>query len=293
PFSGEVEISVETNPNTVTPEKLIRLRQAGFNRLSIGVQSFADPVLAAIGRSHSAAEAHQAIRHARAAGFANLNLDLIYGLPGQSPAIWRATLEAALAHQPEHLSLYELTIEEGTPFAARAARQELDLPGEEELVIMEETARELLAGAGYEQYEISNSARPGHECRHNINYWQNGDYLGLGAAAVSGFSGLRVKTVEDPERFARLLADGILPWAEAEGLPPAARFRETVIMGLRMTGGLAISELESRFGLTLREVYGGLLDRLTAQDLLVLAGDQIRLAPRALPVAHQVLSQLV
>lgn len=292
-LAGELEVSVETNPNTVTPATLSQLRLAGVNRLSIGVQSFADEVLAVIGRSHSAGEAHRAIRAAREAGFANLNLDLIYGLPAQTPARWRATLEATLAHRPEHLSLYELMIEEGTPFAARAERGELPLPDEDEVLEMEETARTLLGAHGYRRYEISNYAQAGCECRHNINYWQNGDYLGLGAGAVSGLAGLRIKSVEDPALFARLLAEGVLPWAEGEGLSPAARFRETVIMGLRMIAGLVVSEVEARCGLALEEVYGEVLVRLTAEGLVALEDDQLRLTARALPVANQVLSQLV
>jgi oxygen-independent coproporphyrinogen-3 oxidase len=292
-FAHDIEISVETNPNTVTPAKLVRLHRAGFNRLSIGVQSFSDSLLAFIGRSHSAAEAHRALRSAREAGFTNLNLDLIYGLPNQTPADWQATLEAALSHEPEHLSLYELMVEEGTPFAARAKRGELPLPDEKAVLEMEEITRNLLPSHGLRRYEISNYAKSGYECRHNINYWQNGDYLGLGAGAVSGLAGIRIKSVEGPALFARLLAEGVLPWAEAEGLPPTTRFRETVIMGLRMLAGLAVSELEAHFGLTLQEVYGDLLDRLTAQGLLAVEADQLRFTDRALPVANQVLSQLV
>jgi oxygen-independent coproporphyrinogen III oxidase len=293
PFTEPVEISVETNPNTVTPTKLTDLRRAGVNRLSIGVQSFADPVLAAIGRSHTAAEAHAAIRLARQAGFTNINLDLIYGLPQQSPESWHSSLTAVLAHAPEHLSLYELMIEEGTPFSERASRGDLALPDEEAVLTMEKEAYQLLAAHGYHRYEISNFARPGFECRHNINYWQNGSYLGLGAGAVSCLAGIRIKNVAEPTLFEQLVAGGHPPFAEAEALPSAARYRETVIMGLRLLAGLSLVEMKQRFGQTPQEFYGPILGRLQAAGLIAIDNDCLHLTARGLPVANQVLAQLV
>jgi oxygen-independent coproporphyrinogen III oxidase len=293
PFTKPVEVSVETNPNTVSPAKLHGLRQAGVNRLSIGVQSFAEPVLTAIGRSHTAAEAHAAIVLARQAGFANINLDLIYGLPRQDPANWRETLAAALSHEPEHLALYELTVEEGTPFAELASQGKLTLPDEDTVLAMEEEAHALLAAHGYQRYEISNFARPGFECRHNLNYWQNGSYLGLGAAAVSCLASIRLKNLAEPARFADLVSAGLPPFAEAEALPPAARFRETVIMGLRLLAGVSIAQLQQRFGWTAQEYYGETLASLRAERLIEIENDCLRLTTRALPLANQVLARLV
>jgi oxygen-independent coproporphyrinogen III oxidase len=293
PFTEPLEISVESNPNTITPAKLAALRDAGVNRLSIGVQSFADPVLAAIGRSHTAAEAHTAIRLARQAGFDNINLDLIYGLPQQSPEIWSSSLMAALAHAPEHLALYELMIEEGTPFSELASRGDLVLPDEEAVLTMEQEAYQLLAAHGYQRYEISNFARPGFECRHNINYWQNGSYLGLGAGAVSCLAGIRVKNIAEPTLYNHLVADGRQPFAEAEALSSAAHYRETVIMGLRLLAGLSLDEMKQRFGLNPQEFYGPLLDRLQAEGLIAIDNGCLRLTARGLPLANQVLAQLV
>ena len=182
-FREDPEITVEANPNTVTAQALTVLRRAGVNRLSLGVQAFSDRLLVGLGRSHTMAEAHAAIEAARQAGFANINLDLMYGLPGQSAADWRDTLTRALACGPEHLACYELTIEEGTSFARLVERGELILPGEEEALAMAERTHVLLAQAGLHRYEISNYAKPGRECRHNLNYWRNGSYLGLGAGA--------------------------------------------------------------------------------------------------------------
>jgi oxygen-independent coproporphyrinogen III oxidase len=292
-FTEPVEITVETNPNTVTRSNLATLQQSGVNRLSIGVQSFADHVLRAIGRSHTAAEADDAIRLARTAGFANLNLDLIYGLPEQTLEDWKFSLTAALAHAPEHLSLYELMIEEGTPFAKRAARRDLILPDEDTVLAMEETAYELLAARGYRRYEVSNFSRPGYECRHNLNYWQNGSYLGLGAGAVSCLAGIRIRNVNDPALFIDLVNKGRPPFAEAEALSLAASYRETVIMGLRLLGGISIPALEKRFGKSLQEMYGPVLNHLLAEELIVIEKDCLRLSRRGLPVANQILAQLV
>ncbi len=227
PFSPEVEpeVSLETNPNTVSQETLAGLRKAGINRLSIGVQSFSDRLLKKLGRTHSAADARRAVRLARQAGFANLNLDLMYGLPKQSVSDWQETLVRALELAPEHLAIYELTIEQGTPFAGRLAAHDLHLPAEETLLAMEEITATLLSQAGFARYEISNYGRPGYYCRHNINYWENGSYLGIGAGAVSCFSGVRVRNVQEPMEFVRLVAAGRQPFLEAECLDHESRFR--------------------------------------------------------------------
>ena len=292
-FAEEPEVTVEANPNTVTVPMLTSLRRAGVNRLSLGVQAFSDRLLGALGRSHTKGEAHAAIAGARRAGFANINLDLMYGLPGQSATEWRESLDQALACGPEHLACYELTIEEETPFAGLVERGELILPEEEEALAMAELTHDLLAKAGLPRYEISNYAAPGNQCRHNLNYWRNGSYLGLGAGAVSCLSGFRFNTVREPETFAALVQKGELPLDEGECLPLAARFRESVVMGLRMTEGVSLALLQRRFGLTPAGYYGKMLEELQQQGLIVLAPDSLRLAEAGLPVANQVLSRLV
>ncbi len=292
-FDPEPEVTVEANPNSVELAKLAALREAGVNRLSIGVQSFSDRLLRGIDRSHSRAEALAAVAAARSAGFANLNLDLIYGLPEQSLADWRETIAVALAQNPEHLALYGLSVEEGTPFHRRSEQGGLALPDEETVQEMEDFAYGQLATAGLPRYEISNFARAGRSSRHNENYWHNGNYLGLGAAAVSCLGHLRFRQVPEPERFVRLINDGAPPFIEMEALPPAAAFRETVIMALRMLEGIAVAELAARFGVTPQDYYGKTFVRLQAQGLLAVEDGFLRLTARALPVANQVLAELV
>ena len=292
-FTEDAEITVEANPNTVTVPMLTSLRRAGVNRLSLGVQAFSDRLLGALGRSHTKGEAHAAIKGARRAGFTNINLDLMYGLPGQSATDWRESLDQALAFGPEHLACYELTIEEETPFSRLVEKGALTLPGEEEVLAMAALTHDLLAQAGLERYEISNYAASGNQCRHNLNYWRNGSYLGLGAGAVSCLSGFRFSTVEEPEAFAALVQKGELPLSEGECLSLAARFRESVVMGLRMIEGISLARLQRRFGLTPAGYYGKMLEELQEQGLIVLASDSLRLTEAGLPVANQVLSRLV
>ena len=292
-FHANPEVTAESNPNSADRAVLSLLRRSGVNRLSIGVQSFSDPLLAALGRSHTAAQAREAVWAARAAGFANINLDLIYGLPGQTLAAWQQTLAAALELGSEHLAAYELSIEEGTPFARLAGTGGLSLPAEETVAAMAEETVRSLAAAGFARYEISNYARPGYECRHNLNYWRNGSYLGLGAGAVSCLSGLRLRNVDDPGQYVRLVEKGEQPFSEAECLDRAARFRETVIMGLRLCEGVRISALKRRFALTPTEYYGKILAELLSRGLVETGPDALRLSGRGMEVANQVLAQLV
>jgi len=292
-LEADAEITVESNPNTLSLEGLQQLRRAGVNRLSIGVQSFDDQLLRAVGRGHDRATALAAIARVRQAGFENFNLDLIYGLPGQSAEQFRADLATALEAEPTHLALYQLTPEEGTPLAARLAAGEQTLPDDDQCATMEESARKLLGAMVYEQYEISNYCQPGYQCRHNLNYWRNGSYLGLGAAAFSCLDGLRIGNVRGPGLYRRLLAAGQAPYATAEALGREAAFRETVITGLRLSRGVEIAELERRFALTPQAYYGTMLTRLLDLGLLTLEEGRLALSERAFPLANQVLSQLV
>ena len=189
-ISSDAEITIETNPNTIDLAKLAKLRTNGFNRLSIGIQSFNDRTLRLIDRTHNAAEGTKAAYLTREAGFNNLNLDLIYGLPGQTIKDWRDTLGEALALEPDHLSAYQLSIDPGSRFAEKVAQDNLQLPDDDQVAIMAENTLEILRTSNLERYEISNYAQPGQQCRHNLIYWHNGDYLGLGAGAVSNWSGL-------------------------------------------------------------------------------------------------------
>lgn len=293
PFSSKPEITVESNPNSLSRDTLIALRQCGVTRLSIGVQSF-DPVdLTILGRGHSTDDARAAFFLSRRAGFDNVSLDLMFGLPGQTAKSWRHTLESALALAPEHFSLYELMVEQGTPLAGMIQRKELSLPAEDEVVEMALVTDTLLAAAGFERYEISNYARPAFACRHNINYWENRSWLGLGAGAVGSLSGMKITNVADPALYIQRVTRGVAPYSAMECLCREALFRETVIMGLRMIKGISITDLEQRFGFSPKTYYGKEMDRLLEKNLLVITDDHLHLSQQALPVANQVLSRLV
>jgi oxygen-independent coproporphyrinogen-3 oxidase len=268
------------------------LQSAGVNRLSIGVQSFSDRLLNTIGRSHSADEAHNAIKLASETGFTNINIDLIYGLPGQSLPDWRQSLERALSTETAHISIYELMVEENTPMAQMVVKNSSILPTEDAMADMEEVTEELLSKV-FRRYEISNFARPGCECRHNIHYWRNGSYLGVGAGAVSSLRGVRVCNAAEPRLFCMMVEQNELPIVSMESLCRHARFRESVIMGLRMIDGVNVSELESRFGITPEEYYGKELTELIDTNLLEREDGRLKLTTRALPVANQVLAKLV
>ncbi|WP_028585864.1 radical SAM family heme chaperone HemW [Desulfogranum mediterraneum] len=289
----QAEVSMEINPATISPREMNSLRRAGFNRLSIGVQSLDDATLALIGRGHNREEALRAFQAARAAGFSDLSLDLIYGLPGQDAAQWRQTLETVLALEPDHLSLYELTLEEGTPLTRAVARGELRLPGEEEVLAMMEQTRIILGSSPLERYEISNYARPGHRCRHNLNYWHNGSYLGLGPAAVSGHGGRRWTGIKQLSRFCRAVAAGTPAWGDQETLDQESYFRESVVIGLRLIRGVDLEALHRRFGIDGLSYYGQTLSRLVELQLVELKGSRLRLSAKGKPLANQVMAELV
>ncbi len=292
-FSYPVEITVESNPDSIKQKSLSALRQAGVNRLSIGVQSFADNLLAGLGRIHNAAQAENAIKTAREAGFANINLDLMFGLPGQTLQKWRQTLETACGYGPEHLAVYELTVEENTLFGDMAAMNKLELPHEDEVADMAELSRQILADAGYTHYEISNFARSGYECRHNMNYWQNGSYLGLGAGAVSCIADIRISNTSDPDSFNRQIKAGNDGFCGAEALSREKKFRETIIVGLRMVKGISLASLQKRFNLDPRQYYGDTFRRLQDNNLLEIKDGRLCLPAQAMAVANQILAELV
>lgn len=287
------EVSVEANPGTITLEKLLVLRSAGVNRLSLGVQSFDDRLLKAMGRIHCRRDIYQAYHLARRAGFTNINLDLIFGLPGQTLVNWQATLREAIALQPEHLAAYSLQMEEDTPWGRLAAAGNLNLPGEELELAMYQEAREKLSVAGYQQYEISNFARPGHRCRHNLNYWLNHPYLGLGAAAASFWQGERWQNYSNLEQYGAALSAGRLPRAGVEVLTPRQQMAETMFMGLRLLAGVNLQAFRQRFGKDARDVYAGELERLLRTGLVEIRGCYLKLTEQGLPLANEVFAAFI
>jgi oxygen-independent coproporphyrinogen-3 oxidase len=243
-----VEFTVEANPNTITHEKLSLMRSEGVNRLSIGVQSFSDEVLQILGRLHTAEQAADAFRVARRAGFENIGVDLIYGIPGQTADHWEDTLDAAIKLKPEHVSAYSLSLDAGSQFMREAKAGEFALPEEEICAAMYERAVIKLTNAGYGRYEISNFSQPGYECRHNMNYWDRGEYLGLGPGAWSFISGRRYANIADTMEYVQRLSSGRTVIEDQEIVGSRSSAMETVLLSLRTTQGLELSRFEQEFG---------------------------------------------
>lgn len=245
--SKDVEVTMEANPDSVTEKGLRVLRRAGINRISMGMQSACDRELRDIHRPHTFAQVEEAVAAARKAKIKNINLDLIYGLPGQTEESWKESVEKAIALSPQHLSCYGLTVEEGTPLAARVERGER-LPDDDTQAAYYLWTVERLREAGYAQYEISNFARPGFQSRHNLKYWMGREYMGFGPGAHSDFGGCRYGFVRDLERYIRGVMDGDSLLSESEMIPPRERGSEYLMLRLRTTHG--IEEWEYR-----REYY--------------------------------------
>ena len=290
----DAEITMEGNPGTVTAQSLAAYRAAGVNRLSLGVQSLDDGLLAAIGRIHTAAQAREAVRLARAAGFENLNLDLMFGLPGQSAAQWAQTLSEAIALAPEHLSCYSLIVEEGTPLSAQLeAGACAALPDEGELGCMDELTERLTACAGCARYEVSHYARPGFECRHNIVSWACEPYLGLGCAAHSDMDGRRFYNPSDWAGYLRMAESGS-PARDAEGENTRQdRMFERMMMGLRMVRGVDCARFARDFGEAPEDVWPGVIARDLRVGLMARDGDFLRLTERGMQVMNSVLVELL
>jgi putative oxygen-independent coproporphyrinogen III oxidase len=244
PVDPAVEVTTEANPETVTPASLAHLREAGYTRLSLGMQSAAPHVLAALDRRHTPGRAVEAAHEARAAGFEHINLDLIYGTPGESDADWAASLDAVLASPVDHVSAYALIVEEGTKLARRIKRGELPMPDDDVLADRYEQADATLGRAGYRWYEVSNWATSdAARCRHNELYWANANWWGVGPGAHSHVGGLRWWNVKHPAAYADRLARGESPAQDSELLDDADRALEAVMLGLRLRDGLPLTAL--------------------------------------------------
>lgn len=275
------EISMEANPGTVDREKLDALREMGVNRLSIGAQAAQDTLLETLGRIHRWGDVEEAVRGAQAAGFDNINLDLMYGLPGQKPGDFRRSLEAAIGLGVRHLSLYSLIIEEGTPFYQKYNGHPELLPNEEELAEMDDDAHWLTEEAGLPRYEISNYAAPGYECRHNLIYWTRRDYLGVGCGAASLMHERRWQNASTLEGYLR---------GEKSNLqqigPDEARF-ERLMLGLRLVDGIGWGDQETY------NIYREKLHKLRNQGLLEWDEERLWLTPRGMELQNRVLTELM
>jgi oxygen-independent coproporphyrinogen-3 oxidase len=240
PVVDGAEVTVECNPDDVTVDLMRAYVRAGVNRVSLGVQSMAAHVLGSLGRTHDRRNVERAVAAVREAGMPTFNLDLIYGAAGESPADWEATVSSALVLEPPHVSAYALTIEAGTPLASQPDRH----PDDDDQADKYEIADTLLSGAGLENYEISNWARPGHECRHNVLYWRQQNYRGFGCAAHSHLDGRRWWNVRTPDRYIELVREGRSTEAAGESLDPATRDFERLELLLRMRDGVPIDALD-------------------------------------------------
>ncbi|MFM7320333.1 MAG: radical SAM family heme chaperone HemW, partial [Armatimonadota bacterium] len=292
--SDDLEASVEANPSDVDLATLCALRAGGVDRVSFGVQSFDDRTLHMIDRTHGAEDARRAVAAARAAGLRTWSMDLIFGLPRQTVRDWERTLDAALQLEPPHLSVYGLTIEDRTPFQARIERGRLTVPGEEAQAAMFAHALERIPSAGLNRYEISNHARPGHECRHNRMYWRNGEHFGFGAGAAGYRNGVRTVNVRRPSEYIRRVAQSPRnPFEDREQLDDDARLGETMMVGLRVTEGVDLDEMSHRFGVNVAKRYAEAIRWAVDRRLAECVDGRLRLTREGLPLASEVMARFL
>ena len=282
------EFTVECNPGTVDESKLVLMKRHGINRISFGVQTFHDSLLKRIGRIHTADDARTAIRMARAAGFQNLSLDLIYGLPGETLAMLQSDIDEALALAPDHISIYGLQLEEGTAFWKQHEMGKLDLPDDAATEAMYDLMTKALPAHGYKRYEISNFAKPGFESRHNLGYWQDKPYLGLGAAAHSYLGGIRYENTKDIADYIDAIEHGALPRTQEELATRAIQMEEFAFLALRTAIGIDKAAFERRFGTPLFTVYADAIKRMKAKGLLEETETHVRLTAQGMKYGNWV-----
>ena len=288
-LSRDAEITLEANPDSAGDWRALRsLRRAGMNRLSLGVQSADDGLLRTLGRPHTFAQAEEAAAAARRARIRNLSLDLIYGLPGQNLAGWKDTLERAAALEPEHLSCYGLKVEEGTPLWDM--QEKMDLPDDDAQADMYLWTVERLEALGYEQYEISNFARPGRASRHNMKYWTLCEYAGFGPGAHSDLGDVRYAYLRSLDTYCAGVEAGVSVLESSEHIPSRERDIEYVMLGLRLTQGISRQEFENRYRLPFAPIQS-VLERFRATGHAALAGGRWRLTPEGFLVSNQIIGQ--
>lgn len=282
---SDAEITVECNPGTLDRKKLEAYKRAGINRLSIGLQSADNRELRALGRIHTWEEFRENYEEVRKLGFSNVNVDLMSALPGQTREGWRTTLERVTDLNPEHISAYSLIIEEGTPFYEKyreGGSCEAELPGEDLDRLMYEDTRAFLWEKGYERYEISNYAKPGYECRHNLSYWERTDYKGFGLGAASLLKKVRYKNSTDLQEYLK----GQFSYESVEPLSEKDALEETMFLGLRKMKGIVLND-------TIRRIYGKKIKTLTEEGLLWQSENRLRLTDRGIDISNYVLSEFL
>jgi oxygen-independent coproporphyrinogen-3 oxidase len=291
-IAADAEITVEANPQSGTEPLLNALLRSGVNRLSIGIQSFSDRLLATLGRPHSAAQASEVFQSARRCGFENIGIDLIYGIPGQTDKDWAQTLDRALTLRPEHISAYGLSLDEGSSYHRRAASGSLQLADDDAVVEMYDKGVERFSAAGYFHYEISNFALPGSECRHNLNYWHRGEYLGLGPGAWSFIAPRRSHSFPDLSSYCARLEKGFLAPGEEELLGPAEASLETLMLGLRTRSGIELERIAREFGPQVRDRFLTQAAPMIGMGLLKNDAGRLSLTDRGMVLSNEVIGRL-
>ena len=286
-FSPEIEISVEANPGTVSAPKIENLLTLGINRMSIGIQSFHDDELKTLGRIHTADEAQEAVRLLQVAGLRNVSVDLMYGIPGQTIGTWKQTLEKAAGLSPQHISSYELTPEKGTPLSLLIKKNELIMPEEGLILDMYDLAIDFLRENRYDHYEISNFALPGFRCRHNLNYWERGEYIGAGAGAHSFIQGIRSSNTGDINTYIDSLTNDIIPEAGAIEISADEAIKEFIFLGLRKTEGVDLPQAKTMIP-DIMDACSGLIE----SGYLAITDNRLRLTRKGLPLSNMVIVQL-
>ena len=288
-LTSDCEITVEAHPSTISQQYLVQLLQAGVTRMSFGAESMEDGDLVRVGRPGAVRETVTAVTQARAGGFTNINLDLMYGLPGQSLESWQRTLALCLALTPTHLSCYALTVEQETKLASNIQRQRSPAPNEDLQIEMDEAAQRILVEAGYERYEVSNYAKPGYACRHHLLYWTNGEYLGLGPERTVLSGRTRFGNVADLTAYDTSLVASRLPFEDRTRLSEEEQLRDAVIFGLRLTRGIPSQHLHqhaANYG------HAAVTAQLLAQQLIEEDGERSRLSARGRLQADTIAGQL-
>jgi oxygen-independent coproporphyrinogen-3 oxidase len=289
----DAEITIEANPGTLDGEKLRLLIESGINRLSLGAQSFNNIFLKKLGRIHNTQDIIDSYYLAREKGFNNINIDIMFALPGQTTKDLQTTLEKAVSLKPDHLSLYNLTIKPGTEYYKNYKRGKLKLPTEDEEFDMYNWAINYLEESGFEHYEIANFARPYKRSMHNLIYWQNKPYLGIGAGAYSFIKGYRYMNYENPARYIKEIMSGKLPVDNGEKLSLRKRMIETVILGLRTKDGVSYKIFKTRFGVSLNDIFPEQIKKLINLGLLQKDNYRIKLTKKGVFLANTVFREFV
>ncbi|NLM69190.1 MAG: oxygen-independent coproporphyrinogen III oxidase [Firmicutes bacterium] len=292
-FESDFEFTVEANPGTLTPAKLEVMAEAGVNRISLGAQTFDDKLLKEIGRTHTVEDIYRSVELIRDYGISNINLDLIEGLPGQTFEQWETALKAAVALRPTHLSCYSLILEEGTPFYREFEQGTLLLPSDDEAANMFEFTQTYLPQVGFRHYEISNYAQPGKEAQHNLIYWHNQYYLGLGSGAHGYYNKERISNISDVAAYTRNWLAGVSATAACVPIDLDAAMDETMMLGLRLIDGVNEKQFFDRFNVSIQDVYPQAIAELMERGLLERQNGFLRLTKRGISLGNLVFSAFI